>query len=202
MTYLGEYNYASDDEYTADADGSTSFAVFLTVSPKPSTYPLTSQQQYTLHMFPLMKILKHFDFYGCVEFTPLKGFFHIHCHLNITQKTKARWIKSVFLLRKIGNCDIRLIKETETDYERVHKYIHKDVELTTELLNSKPCKNNTYRKDPSPATKALIDTKYATSYDKLLLSEVDVTTPLDLGITKLSIKKKQTDSTTPPPMDC
>ena len=147
MTSLGEYNYASADYFSADDEDSSSFGIFLTVSPKPSMYPLSSDQQYHLHMGHLMKILKHFNFYGCVEFTPLRGFFHIHCHLIISDTDRKRWIKSIKPLKQIGNTDIKLVKDNDVDRERVHKYIHKDVELTESLL-TKP-------------HRPLIDTAYA-----------------------------------------
>lgn len=183
MTVLGEYNYASADYFSADDEDPSSFGVFLTVSPIPSKYPLSPDQQYKLHMGHLLKILKHFNFYGCVEFTPLRGLFHIHCHLTIDHSDRKKWIKSIKPLKLIGNTDIKLVKDSAEDRERIHKYIHKDIELTKSLLDK--------------SHKTLIDTTYATSYDKSYDLSVDVTTPLDLGIKSLSIKTKY-GSTEPP----
>ena len=188
MTSLGEYNYASADEYLTDDEASTSYRLFVTVSPKPcQNFALSCDQQYNLHMPPLMKLLKHFDFFGSVEFTKSRGLFHIHCMVEIhNDKDRVKWMKTIKPLKQIGNTDIKLVKDTQKDVDRIYKYIHKDQEVTELLLDK--------------YNKTLLDTQYATSYDKSNLSQVELTAPLDLGITKLSIKKKQTDSTESPPM--
>lgn len=104
--------------------------LFYTQTLKPKYYGVTPSQQLASTFDKLMRLIKPHSFGYVVPELTIQGNIHYHSIIHIIDIPDVYEKLLRTLKTQIGLYDIRPIKPTITDLERVWKYMHKDIEKT------------------------------------------------------------------------